>query len=210
MLHQFTRANFKTLATDGGAQFMLKKNHIYFCFLFLFLLNACDNSANRVDKFNTGLNVCLQSQIKNEFIVQWKNGEITKVKSLSEDDFKTNFMKANYDDIEMAEPNYQLSIDNPNINLFRSCPRNHWALDNINVRPFWEKNITGKDILIAVSDSGIDIDNPTLKDRIAYNQGEMGLDSNGNDKSKNNIDDDNNGYVDDYYGYDFFENDKFS
>ena len=40
------------------------------------------------------------------------------------------------------------------------------------------------------------------------NPGETGFDSNGNDKSRNGIDDDGNGYVDDLMGWDFANNDN--
>ncbi len=40
------------------------------------------------------------------------------------------------------------------------------------------------------------------------NPGECGLDAEGRDKTANGVDDDGNGYVDDYYGWDFLGNNK--
>ncbi len=51
----------------------------------------------------------------------------------------------------------------------------------------------GNDIVVAVVEEGISITHEDLKDNIWINKGEI---------PKNKIDDDNNGYVDDYYGYD--------
>src|SRR5215203_3413031 len=51
---------------------------------------------------------------------------------------------------------------------------------------------------IAVVDSGVDYNHPDLKDNIWTNPGEV---------AGNNIDDDNNGYVDDVHGYDFVNGD---
>ncbi|MCB0347251.1 MAG: S8 family serine peptidase [Bdellovibrionales bacterium] len=60
-----------------------------------------------------------------------------------------------------------------------------------------------KEVIVAVIDTGIDIDHPYLKSNLWINSGESGLDESGNDKSTNGIDDDHNGYVDDIHGWDF-------
>lgn len=57
--------------------------------------------------------------------------------------------------------------------------------------------------LIAIIDTGIDIEHPALKARIWVNPGESGTDFQGQRKESNGIDDDENGYVDDVHGYDF-------
>lgn len=58
-------------------------------------------------------------------------------------------------------------------------------------------------ILIGIIDTGIDFNHPDLFKSIYYNHGEIGLDSQGKDKRSNGIDDDGNGFIDDYFGYDF-------
>lgn len=63
-----------------------------------------------------------------------------------------------------------------------------------------------EEVLIAVIDTGIDINHPDLKDYIWLNRGEVGIDSKGRRKETNGIDDDGNGYIDDVHGYDFVEN----
>lgn len=57
--------------------------------------------------------------------------------------------------------------------------------------------------VVAVIDDGLLYTHEDLKGNIHYNQGEMGTDSQGRDKRSNNIDDDGNGFVDDYHGWDF-------
>ncbi|GAA4234153.1 S8 family peptidase [Postechiella marina] len=56
------------------------------------------------------------------------------------------------------------------------------------------KNKKGKTVIVAVIDSGIDIDHEDLDDVIWTNKGE---------KPNNGIDDDKNGYIDDVHGWNF-------
>ncbi|MCB0406912.1 MAG: S8 family serine peptidase [Bdellovibrionales bacterium] len=58
-------------------------------------------------------------------------------------------------------------------------------------------------VVIAVIDTGIDINHPALKDFLWVNPGETGLDAQGRDKATNQIDDDKNGFVDDVHGWNF-------
>ena len=60
--------------------------------------------------------------------------------------------------------------------------------------------------VVAVIDTGVDIQHPILKEQIWTNPGEIGLDSNHHDKSTNCIDDDQNGYIDDVHGWNFLAN----
>ncbi len=56
-----------------------------------------------------------------------------------------------------------------------------------------------KEVIIAIIDTGIDYQHPELADHMWINKGEIPGD---------NIDNDNNGYVDDVYGWDFYNNDS--
>lgn len=61
-------------------------------------------------------------------------------------------------------------------------------------------------LIIAVIDTGADANHPALKNTIWQNPGEIGLDSQGHDKRFNGIDDDDNGFVDDFQGWNFVSN----
>ena len=58
-------------------------------------------------------------------------------------------------------------------------------------------------VLIAIVDTGIDPLHEDLASVIYVNPGESGIDSIGNNKSANGIDDDKNGFIDDWQGWDF-------
>ena len=64
--------------------------------------------------------------------------------------------------------------------------------------PFaWKLGSEGSDVVVAIIDSGVDIDHEDLKGNIWTNHGEI---------AGNGIDDDRNGYVDDLHGWNFREN----
>lgn len=74
---------------------------------------------------------------------------------------------------------------------------NQWYLSRIGFHSVWNKNFVGKNVVVAVIDSGIYIDHPDLRDNIWRNKFEI---------SGNGKDDDNNGFIDDVNGWDFVNN----
>ncbi len=74
---------------------------------------------------------------------------------------------------------------------------NQWYLSKIQADKAWDKINSSPDIVIAVIDSGVDIDHPDLKNNIWQNNKEI---------VGNNYDDDNNGFIDDVNGWDFVNN----
>ena len=78
-----------------------------------------------------------------------------------------------------------------------------WALTKIDAFSAWSISKGSDTVLVAVIDTGIDYLHPDLKNKVFINSGEFGVDAYGNDKRYNGIDDDNNGFIDDYMGWDF-------
>jgi len=76
---------------------------------------------------------------------------------------------------------------------------NDWNLNAINAPEAWAQGYTGKGVTIAVIDTGIQFDHPEFADAIWTNAQEI---------AGNQIDDDGNGYVDDYRGWDFAHDDN--
>lgn len=83
-----------------------------------------------------------------------------------------------------------------------------WGRDLIKAPEVWAKGLTGDGIVVAVIDSGIDYNHPDLIGNIWSNAGEIGVDPAGRNKASNGVDDDGNGFVDDFRGWDFVNNDN--
>jgi subtilisin family serine protease len=97
--------------------------------------------------------------------------------------------------IESVQPNYIYHFaDIPN-DQYASM---QWGLQDIGMDKAWNITQGSSNARIGVIDSGIDINHPDLKDNIWTNPGEI---------AGNGVDDDNNGYVDDINGWDFYNND---
>lgn len=71
-----------------------------------------------------------------------------------------------------------------------------WYLETINILPAWDL-VTGSGAVVAVLDSGIQLDHPDLQSNIWTNPGEI---------AGNRIDDDGNGFIDDVHGWNTFNN----
>jgi subtilisin family serine protease len=74
---------------------------------------------------------------------------------------------------------------------------NNWGADLVKAPEVWAKGYTGQDVVVAVLDTGVDYNHDDLKGNIWTNSNEIA--DNGND-------DDGNGYVDDFYGWNFDSN----
>ena len=109
--------------------------------------------------------------------------------------------------VEYAEPNYYRYIEaTPNDTRFSEL----WGMENtgqtgglpdadIDATEAWDIETGDQSVVVAVIDSGIDIDHPDLVDNLWINPGEI---------QGNGIDDDGNGFVDDIIGWDFADGDN--
>ncbi|WP_138499216.1 S8 family peptidase [Nostoc sp. PA-18-2419] len=85
-------------------------------------------------------------------------------------------------------------------NTFADVPDlggNNWGADLVKAPEVWAKGYTGKGVVVAVVDTGVDRNHEDLKNNIWTNSKEI---------PGNGIDDDGNGYVDDDYGWNFSDN----
>lgn len=79
---------------------------------------------------------------------------------------------------------------------------------DINAPEAWEVSTGSQDVLVGVIDTGIDYSHPDIAPNYWTNPGETGVDAEGRDKQTNGVDDDGNGYIDDFRGWDFVNNDN--
>ncbi|MBT3982216.1 MAG: S8 family serine peptidase [Bacteriovoracaceae bacterium] len=103
-------------------------------------------------------------------------------------------------DASSAQPNYNIglvkSVDATSGKKVRA-PEG-WHVNNQNYKKL-HTVATGKDIIVAVLDTGVDYKHNSLKNHIWSNKNEV---------PGNGIDDDKNGYIDDVVGWDFMDNDN--
>ncbi|HRS01958.1 MAG TPA: S8 family serine peptidase [Bacteroidota bacterium] len=103
-----------------------------------------------------------------------------------------NDLQKLYKGIEKIEPSYidKLQKYTPNDPLFSMQS----SLDSILPEEAWEIEKGNSNIVIAISDNGVPQSHPDLVNSLFINTGEI---------PNNNIDDDHNGYIDDYNGFNF-------
>lgn len=110
----------------------------------------------------------------------------------------------NLPDVEYAEPLYRRTLtDVPNDPFINS----QQYLSVIRAFEAWDAVRTQADtsqrVIVAIVDSGVDYNHEDLAANIYVNPGESGNDAQGRDKRTNGVDDDRNGRVDDWHGWDF-------
>jgi subtilisin family serine protease len=98
--------------------------------------------------------------------------------------------------IEVAQPNYYYHLLNTtNDTRFSEL----YAMQKISALSAWDLSTGNRATVVANIDTGIAYNHEDLAANMWRNSGEI---------PGNSVDDDGNGFVDDYYGYDFFYNDS--
>ena len=115
----------------------------------------------------------------------------------------------NTDSFEYVEPNYAGSSGGNRLDVNDPLFYEQWSLNNSGIYPIehpgipdadidmeeaWDIENGSDEIIIGILDSGFNLNHPDFSGRIWKNQNEI---------PNNNLDDDGNGYVDDYNGWNF-------
>jgi len=108
------------------------------------------------------------------------------------------------DNIEAVEPNFIVHTTlTPNDPYFGSSGAwgqsypDMWGLKKMNLESAWDLSTGSADIIVAGIDTGVDRNHEDIKDNMWVNTQEI---------PDNGIDDDANGYKDDYYGWNYVSN----
>ena len=90
----------------------------------------------------------------------------------------------------------QLDLSTPNSKkIYQVLPTNHWWQENIELNEAHKINKGDNETIVAVIDTGVDYLHQDLKNNVHINHKEI---------PSNGVDDDQNGYIDDYYGFNSF------
>ena len=139
-----------------------------------------------------------------------EDADMTRLYRLQFDAKKVNVYQAieklqALDEVEYAEPNYvvyALATDESvsgNGKADDPLKNEQWGHGQLKLDFLWkQKPITDKRPVIAILDTGVDIEHPDLKDNVWANIAEL--------EGAEGEDDDNNGLADDLHGYDFVNN----
>jgi serine protease len=117
------------------------------------------------------------------------------------------------DEVHYAEPWFIYPVNGVNpVNSASDNPMyipndpsfpSQYGLTLIRAPQAWDITFGDTSVVIGIIDTGVELNHPDLAANIWNNPGETGLDANNNDKRFNGIDDDGNGYIDDWRGWDF-------
>ena len=107
-------------------------------------------------------------------------------------------------DLVLGQPQF-IEKNNKEFSIIKKHIKNQWALKNISFLKAWgflkesiaQSKLQKKSIVVAVLDTGIHKEHPCLKNQLWINKREI---------PNNKKDDDNNGYIDDIYGWNFVDN----
>lgn len=146
---------------------------------------------------------CYGQSVKQRYLLTWSDGQVSLFHGPREEVLKYSMsFSPHQKKIVMIEQDREIKLSGLNL---KAEPRlaattseglywQVWGQEDIQAPVLWNQGIKGDGVTVGVIDTGIDLSHPSLADRIAVNDQEI---------PNNKIDDDNNGIVDDYKGYDF-------
>ncbi len=142
---------------------------------------------------------CGGTAIPTRYIVHYHSGAWDYIENHDREDFKNSYVRPRLDAIDFIEYDQTLKV-NSEVHPALSTGIDNWGVSATDAPAAWQRDLRGQGAVVAVIDSGVDVTHQQLVSQIAYNEGEAG------EKKSNGVDDDGNGFVDDYEGYNFVDN----
>lgn len=158
------------------------------------VLTACSPVKNESTVFPKATPECEAQALARRFVARWNDGHVTLLTGQSRDDLLRTFVTKNLNSLERVEPDFIVKRPESQTVSLMSSTVDNWDVVRIHADSAWQRNARGGGITVAVVDTGLDINHTQIRNQIAYNKGEV---------PANGVDDDGNGFIDDYAGYDF-------
>ena len=162
----------------------------------LLTLAACGGAKTSDSVFPVSSNSCGQQASEKRFIVEWEDGTFTVESGNSSEEFRRTFVTKNLNLIKRVDQDIRIQLKSQEALVasdtegFNSASLN-WGAQRINAPEVWSQGIEGDNVVVAVIDGMVDSSHTQLSANIAINTNEI---------PNNNVDDDGNGFVDDYKG----------
>lgn len=168
---------------------VMKKNATSFFIIFLVVAGIIFTGDNAFSATRNNF-------VADEILVKFKASPSPVTVKIAQAGDLNDFLSyySNLPEVDYAELNYlyQASII-PSDTYFN----NQWYLQKVKAIETWDKKRESPEAVIAILDSGVQINHPDLQSNIWLNKREI---------ADNNIDDDRNGFIDDVNGWDFINN----
>lgn len=128
--------------------------------------------------------------------------------NLKGNDRTTSSIKKNDRSLEPSEISEKITSLKSESKIILNDPalKEAWGIETSQALKAWEISQGSAQFKVAVIDTGCDLKHEDLHSNFWKNPEETGLDKNGNPKETNGIDDDENGFPDDVYGWNFVSN----
>jgi len=159
------------------------------------LLSACGAVKTTDSVFPASVNVCIESASENRFIVHWEDGSYSIEHGESSEKFRSEFVSENLEKIRHVDQDRRIKIYRDTASQLEDgsvgAESLNWGPYQMDAQSLWNSNIKGDSVIVGVIDGMVDTTHPQIANNIALNAGEI---------PANNIDDDGNGFIDDYKG----------
>lgn len=161
------------------------------------MISGCGGVKTTDTVFPTTAGACAQGASQERFIVQWEDGTFTVENGSSPESFRSSFVSANLHLIRHVDQDQHVQVIQQNSaqafagDVITQASAVNWGPQSVEAPALWSQGINGEGIIVGVVDGMVDTTHVQLTDNILINSGEI---------PDNGIDDDHNGFIDDYKG----------